>query len=139
MSTDIDVATVHGIVITYNPEKKLFLARVGGRDIKKSSQHQVEKVISRFVRGGERVKGVILSYSWRNVIVRPIEIVGLRGSKVQYRAGEYMESEDASSVFAHDENLIAEAKALEKEHDNWLGRWESLVKRAKNVDPESLR
>lgn len=139
MSEDINVANVHGIAISYNPEKKQFLARVGGRDIKKSSQHQVEKVISRFVRGGERIKGVILHYGWRTVTVKSIEIVGLRGSKVQYRDGEYLESEDASSVFAHDEKLVAYAKALEQEHDNWLGRWESLVKKAKNVDPESLR
>jgi FtsZ-binding cell division protein ZapB len=139
MSADISVASVHGIAITYNPEKKQFLARVGGRDIKKSSQHAVEKVISKFVRGGERVKGVILHYGWRTVTVKPIEIVGLRGSKVQYKAGEYLESEDADSVYAHDEKLVTEAKALDKEHDNWLARWESLVKKAKHIDPESLR
>jgi hypothetical protein len=45
MSSIIDVTTLHGTEIKYDVEKKQFFARVGGHDIKKSSQSEVEKLI----------------------------------------------------------------------------------------------
>lgn len=139
MSEAIHVAEIHGIKISYDAEKKQFMARVGGRDIKKASQREVEKVISKFARGEERTKAIILTYGWRDVSVIPIEVVGLRGRKVQYKSGMYMESEDADKTYCHDDQLLQEAKALEAEHDAWQKRWEALLKKAKRVDIESLR
>ena len=139
MLEGIEVAKVHGHTITYNADKKQFLARVGGREIKKSSQREVEKVISRFVRGGERTKGIILDYGWRSVHVLPIEIVSLRGRRIQYKKGDWMEGEDADKVYVHSDEVLEEAKKLEAEHDAWLKRWEGLLKRAKQIDPESLK
>lgn len=139
MSEGIEVAVVHGIKISYDAEKKLFNARVGGREIRKSSQRDLEKVISKFVRGGERVKAIILDYSWRTVHIVPIEIVGLRGSKVQYKKGDWMESEDADKIYVHDEAVLAQATVLQKEYDAWVKRWEALLEKAKQVDPASLK
>lgn len=139
MSNPINVATVHGINISYDPEKKQFSARVGGREIKKASQREVEKVISKFARGDQRTKAIILNYGWRHADVIPIEVVGLRGSRVQYRDGDYLEGEDADKVYVHSDPLLKEAKALEAEHDAWLKRWEAMIEKAKKIDPESLK
>ena len=139
MSEGIEVAVVHGIRISYDAEKKLFNARVGGKEIRKSSQRDVEKVISKFVRGSERVKALILDFGWRTVHVVPIEVVGLRGSKVQYKKGDWMESEDADKVYVHDGAVFAQATALQQEYDAWTKRWEALIKKAKKVDPASLK
>jgi hypothetical protein len=139
MSEAIEIAVVHGVKISYDSEKKLFQARVGGQEIKKSSQRDVEKVISKFVKGDERVKGVILSYGWRSVRVIPIEIVGLRGRKIQYKSGDYIETESPDRVYLHNEKLLAEAKTLQEEHDAWLKRWQAMEKKAKPVDPEALK
>lgn len=139
MTEGIEVAVVHGIKITYDAEKKHFLARVGGRDIKKASQRDVEKIISKFVKGDQRTKGIILDYGWRSVLVIPVEIVGMRGSKVQYRKGDYLETEDADKTYVHDDAILAKAKILHKEHDDWLKRWEALVEKAKPVDVEAIK
>lgn len=139
MSEGIEVAVVHGIKISYDAEKKLFNARVGGKEIRKSSQRDLEKVISKFVRGTERVKALILDFGWRTVQVIPIEVVGIRGSKVQYKKGDWMESEDAGKVYVQDEAVLAQATALQKEYDAWTKRWEALLKKAKQVDPASLK
>lgn len=139
MSEAITVATVHGVAISYDAEKKQFLATVGGKQIKKASQGEVEKVISKFEKKGERTKAIILSYKWREVHVLPIEVVGLRGRKVQYKSGMYMESEDADQTYCHDDQLLQEAKALQVEHRAWLKRWFALLDKAKPVDIASLK
>jgi len=136
---EIEISEVHGTKIFYDAEKKQFKARLGGREVKKSSQRDLEKIISRFVRGDERVKGIILDYRWREVHVLPIEIVTLRGSRVQYKKDGYMEGEDADNVFVYDEAILAQAKELEKEHDGWLKRWESFMRTAKRVKLEDLK
>lgn len=138
-SNPIDVATVHDIHISYDPEKKQFSARVGGREIKKASQREVEKIISKFVKGGETTKAIILDYGWRHADVTPIEVVGLRGRRIQYKSGDYMEGADADNVYVYSEPLLKEAQALEAEHEAWLKRWEAMIKKAKLIDPGSLK
>jgi hypothetical protein len=139
MGDPITVATVHGVTVSYDAERKQFMARVGGKEIKKASQREVEKIVSKFARGGERTKAIILEYGWRSVQVLPIEVVGLRGRKVQYKSGMYMESEDADRTFVHDYKILLEAQALKAEHDAWLKKWEALLDKAKQIDPESLK
>lgn len=139
MSEQMEVATVHGVKITYDPEKKQFLARVGGREIKKSSQGAIEKIISKFACGDQRTKAIILEYGWKDVHVVPIEAVGMRGSRVQYKSGMYMEGEDADKVYLHDDELLSQARELQKEHDAWRRRWEALLKKAKKLDPATLK
>lgn len=139
MGEAIEVAKVHGIPISYDAEKKLFMARVGGKDIKKASQREVEKVISKFERGEERTKAIILTYGWQEVHVIPIEVVGVRGRKVQYKRGTYLESEDVEKAYIHDDQLLLEAHDLAREHGAWLGRWHALLKKAKRVDIQSLK
>lgn len=135
----IDVTTLHGTEIKYDTEKKQFFAHVGGRDIRKSSQRDVEKFIRKMKIGSERVKGIVLNYSWRTVTAQPIEIVGLRGNKVQYKSGEHMESESAADVYIFDQAVLDKALELRKEHDSWMKRWEALLDKAKKIDPASLK
>lgn len=138
MIEGIEVATVHGHKISYDADKKQFVARVGAREIRKSSQREVEKVISRFVKGEARTKGVILYYGW-GVRVTSIEIVSVRGRRVQYKQGDYLEGEDADKVYVLDEEILAEAQKLQGEYEAWKKRWEALVKKAKPIDIESLK
>jgi FtsZ-binding cell division protein ZapB len=89
--------------------------------------------------GSERVKGIILTYSWRTVTVTPIEIVGLRGRKVQYKIDSNMESEAADNVHVFDTGVLAEARKLQKEHEAWKKRWEALLEKSRKIDPDSLK
>jgi hypothetical protein len=136
---EIVIATVHGTEIRYDPEKKQFFAQVGGRDIRKSSQREIEKLITRMKGGLARTKAIILDYGWRQVTVRPIEAVGLRGSRVQYKSGEYLESESVDDVYAFDETLLLRARELQREHDAWLKRWQALLDKARKIDPAALK
>lgn len=139
MDEVIQVTTLHGVEIKYNTEKKQFFASVGGREIRKSSQREVEKFISKFKNNGERTKAIIIDDGWHQVHVKPIEVVGLRGSKVQYKAGMYMESENADDVYVYDEKVLAQAQELEKEYDAWRKRWDAFLAKAKKIDVNDLK
>lgn len=136
---DVAVTTYRGVEIRYDVEKKQFVARVGQRDVRKPSQRDLEKVILKFQDGSTRKKAIILDKGWNHVIVKQIEVVGMRGSKVQYREHDRLETEDAGRVYVHDDAVLAEARKLEKEHDDWTKRWDKLREKAKQVDTESLK
>lgn len=139
MSEALDVVVVHGVTIQYSSQRKQFFARIGGKDVYKSSQGEVEKVISKFKKGDGVSKGLILDYGWRSVTVTPIDILGVRGQKVQYKEKDRIESERADVVYAHDPQILKEAISLKVDHDAWMKRWEALVNKAKKIDLDSVR
>lgn len=139
MDRIIVVTVLHGVEVKYDTEKKQFFAHVGGREIRKTSQNAVEQFIARFSRGTGRVKGILLDFGWRRVTVEQIEILGLRGSKIQHKRGDYIESENADAIYVYDEKLLAAAQALKKTYDDWLKEWEALLAKAKNIDPDMVR
>lgn len=139
MSNIIDVTTLHGTKIKYDPDKKQFFADIGGREIRKSSQGEVEKFISRLAGKSERIPAIILDYSWHQVTVRKVEIVGLRRNKAQFKTGHYMESESVENVYVFSEKVLEEGEKLKKEYSAWSKRWMDFVNRADRIDPETLR
>lgn len=139
MSNIIDVTTLHGTKIKYDPDKKRFFADIEGREVRKSSQREIEKFISRLVDKSQRVAAVVLDHSWRTVTVEKIEILGIRGSKVQYKPGHYMDSTSVENVYVFSEKILTEAVKLKKEYDSWNKRWMDLLNRADKIDPASLK
>lgn len=135
------VATYRGVEIYYGPEKKQFIARVGGRDIQKPTQHAIEKVILKYQGACEPKKVMHVKDNYWAIEVRELTAVGAKGSKVLFKrpGRDEIDREDGDEIYVFDEKLFAQAKEMAKEREDWKKRWSDLIGKMKRVDLEELK
>lgn len=135
------VSTYRNVPICYDPDKKQFSARVGGRDIKKPNQKAVENVILKYQGGGEPKRVMYIEDGYWSIAIKDLVAVGARGSKVMFRreGRDELDREDAGHVYVFDEKLFAQAKEMAKERDDWKKRWAALIQKMKLVNLEELK
>lgn len=142
MSDDlVTVSTYRNVPISYDPEKKQFVARVGGRDVRKPTQHAVEKMILKYQGGGETMKVMYIHDGYWNSEAKEVEAIGVRGSKILYRrpGRDEVDSLDGDDTYVFDQKLFDQAKELFKEREEWKRRLKVVLDKMKRVDPEELR
>src|SRR6476646_10580366 len=137
-SDQLVVSTYRNVPISYDPEKKQFVARVGGRDIRKPNQKAVENVILKYQGGGEAKRVMHVEDGYWNMEIKDLVAVGARGSKVLFRreGRDELDRVDADHVYIFDEKLFAQAKAMDKEKQEWKKRWSELIHKMKPVNLE---
>lgn len=135
------VSTYRNVPISYDPEKKQFVARVGGREVRKPTQKAIETVVLKFQGGGEPKQVMHVKESYWGIEVRDLTAVGARGSKVLFRrpGRDELDREDADEIYVFDEKLFAQAKELAKEREDWKKRWGALLEKMKKVNLEDLK
>jgi hypothetical protein len=135
------VSTYRNVPISYDPEKKQFVARVGGREIRKPSQKAVETVILKYQGGGEPKRVMHVEDRYWGMQIRDLTAVGVRGSKVLFRrpGRDELDSEDSNHVYVFDEKLFKEAQEMAKENESWKKRWAALIEKMKPVNLEDLK
>jgi hypothetical protein len=135
------VSTYRNVPISYDPEKKQFVAPVGGREVRKPTQKAVESVILKYQGGGEPKRVMSIEDGYFNIQIQDLVAVGARGSKVLFRrpGRDELDREDGGHVYVFDENLFAQAKEMAKEREDWKKRWSALIGKMKRVNLEELR
>lgn len=137
----VAVSTYRNVPISYDPEKKQFVARVGGRDIRKPNQKAVENVILKYQGGGEAKRVMHIEDGYWNIEIKDLVAVGARGSKVLFRreGRDELDREDAGNIYVFDEKLFDQAKEMAKERADWKKRWGELIGKMKRVNLEDLK
>lgn len=137
----VAVITYRGVEISYDPEKKQFMARVGGRDIRKPTQKAVESVILKYQGGSEPKRVMHIQDGYWGVEIKDLTAVGARGSKVLFRrpGRDEVDREDAAHIYIFDEKLFAQAKEMAKEKEDWKKRWRALLDKMQLVNLEDLK
>lgn len=141
MSELLVVNTYRDVPISYDPVKKQFMARVGGRDVKKPSQSAVEKVILKYQGGGEKKHVMFIDDGYWSMEVKDLQAIGARGSKVLYRrpGRDEVDSMESEHTYEFDADLFAQAEKLAKEKNDWKERYRKLVERMKQIDVKDLK
>lgn len=141
MSELLEVNIYRNVSISYDPEKKQFVARVGGRDVKKPSQSAVEKVILKYQGGGEKKRVMYVHDCYWSMEIQDVQAIGARGSKVLYRrpGRNEVDSLDGEHTYEFDAELFDQANKLSQERTDWKKRYEKLVEKMKKVDVKDLK
>lgn len=141
MSELLVVNTYRNVPISYDPQKKQFVAMVGGRDVKKPSQSAVEKVILKYQGGGEKKRVMFIDDGYWSMHVEDVQAIGARGSKVLYRrpGREEVDSLDGEHTYEFDAELFDQAKKLAKELQGWKEHYRKLIEKMKKVDVKDLK
>lgn len=141
MNELVVVDTYRNVPISYDSERKQFVARVGMKDIRKPSQRAVELVILKY-QGGIKTKRVmhIRDGYWRMELME-VEAIGAKGSKILYRrpGRDEVDSLDSDHTYDFDPVLFGLAQQLLKNQEDWNKRYEKLVERMKKVDVKDFK